>query len=257
MLKLSASSIGTYDKCNKKYYYTYINKPDIVKPDWSHLEAGKFCHRVLELLHLHLMSNVVPQTEYSKLMSKFFAEASKEFNKDILRPDLPEIKKMLSDYLKVLKRDGLPEVIGVEIAFKFEIEDFVVKGFIDRIDRIGPGEYRIVDYKTSKNPKYLDSFQLLLYAIAVKELYADAQKIWGSYVLLKHESTTKDWEFTQKDIDKAIKTILDTGGKIKADQLWKKKPTRLCDWCDFKSICLDKWTENDFWSEDATQTPGD
>lgn len=245
MIKLSASSIGTFDKCAKKYYFTYIEKPDIAKKDWSHLEAGSYCHRVLELFHIHLMNNVVPQNEYSKLLSQFMSEALKEFKKDILKNDWAEIKQMLQAYLSRLKKEGLTEVVGVEIPFNFQIGDYVVKGFIDRLDRIGPGQYKVVDYKTSKNPKYLDSFQLLLYAIAVKEMYADARELSGAYVLLKHSSDLKEWEFSQKDIDDAINKIVKTGDRIKTEKVWRKKVTKLCDWCDFKTICLDAWTEEE------------
>lgn len=101
----------------------------------------------------------------------------------------------------------------------------------------------MVDYKTNKNPKYLTNFQLLLYALAIKEKFPDAKLIHGSYILLKHGSKTMDWTFTEKDYQKTLKLIKDVGVSISTDKIWEKKPSVLCNWCDFQSICQDNWAE--------------
>jgi putative RecB family exonuclease len=243
MLKLSASSMGTYEKCPKKYHYQYIEKPDIVKPDWTHLEFGKCAHRALELFHIDIMNNVRTPSDYSNIMRDSFKQAVSEFRMEILKPELPFLKSIIQDYLNLVKTDGLPPVVGVEHSFEFDIGGYIVRGFIDRIDKIGPGEYRVVDYKTNKNPKYLTSFQLLLYGLAMQRIFPDMEKLHGRYILLKHKSITKDWSFTSKDLEDTKNKILAIGESISTDQAWEKKPTMLCDWCDFKSICQDSWSD--------------
>ncbi len=241
MLKLSASSMGTYDKCPKKYHYTYIEKPKIEEKEWIHLEFGSCAHKVLELFHLDLIQNIHTPEEYPIIMRKSFQKALEEFNAKLLQPELPYLREILQDYLDYIKYFGLPQVISTEKPFNYSVGDFLVRGIIDRIDRVNPGEYHVVDYKTSKSDKYLTDFQLILYALAVQKMYPDAKVIHGSYCMLKHKSKLKKWTFSEDDYVKTQETVLRLGTSISLDQVWYKKPTFLCDWCDYKSICQDSW----------------
>ena len=70
------------------------------------------------------------------------------------------MREVIQEYLNNIKKNGMPNVIGVEMPFSFNIDDkSVVRGYIDRVDRVAPGEYRVVDYKTSKNEKYLSELK--------------------------------------------------------------------------------------------------
>jgi len=245
MLKLSASSIGTHEKCPKQYQYRYIIKPDVPPTDWSFLEFGKCAHRVLELFHEHLLYNVEDPSRYPDIMKVAFKKALKEFNMGILKPELPALKEVIQDYLNAIKENGLPPVIHNELSFELMVGNYMVRGFIDRIDKIADGEYHVVDYKTNKNPKYLTNFQLLLYAMVVKSKYPDAEIIHGSYILLKHKSRTKDWTFTEKDYQDTIDKINRVGKDITLGTSWEKRPSILCNWCDYYTICQGSWTGED------------
>jgi CRISPR/Cas system-associated exonuclease Cas4 (RecB family) len=233
--------MGTYKKCPKKYHYQYIEKPDVPKQDWSHLEFGKCAHRVLELFHEDLIKNVRDRNEYAKIMRDSFKLGLSEFDKNILRDDLPELKQTLQIYLNNIFKNGLPQVIYNEKSFDFKVGENHVRGFIDRIDKVSDIEYRIVDYKTNKNPKYLTNFQLLLYALALKEMIPEAKIISGSYILLKHQCKTLDYTFTEDDYKKTLDEIKNIGHSIDTNVIWKKEPSILCNWCEFQNICQGSW----------------
>jgi putative RecB family exonuclease len=243
MLKLSASSMGTYEKCPKSYHYRYIDKPKIEKKEWPHLEFGTCAHRVLELFHMDLCENVRTVEEWPIVMRDSFKKALKESNIELLQQDMPLLRTILQDYLNNLRETGLTEVVATELPFNFKIGEFTIRGVIDRIDKVGPGEYHVVDYKTSKSSKYLKDFQLILYAIAIKILYPDAVKISGSYCMLKHKSVLKSWDFSDEDLDRVRAKILDIGTSITIDEKWETKESFLCNWCDYKTICLDSWVD--------------
>lgn len=246
-LKMSVSSIGTYDKCPKKYWYQYIEKPDIVKPKWDHLEFGSYIHLVLEKFHKYLLEQFLPTSEYSSLMKKCMQEALKDFDQDILAKDIGMIKTTLQSYLDQLKKNGTPNVIYVERPFLQEIGDYIIRGFIDRIDRVSDGHYHVVDYKTSKDPRYLTPFQLYVYSLVIQEEFPDAQKITGSYMLLKHNCSYKTWEISEAEITDTRNKIMKYGDLISTDMSgdkpWEKKPSKLCDFCDFKDLCQNNWTD--------------
>jgi ATP-dependent helicase/DNAse subunit B len=250
MPKLSVSSMGTYEKCPKKYHYRYIEKPEVKAQDWNFLEIGKFEHRVLELFHLEIMKRIVEPSEYSSLLGKCYKQALPEFKYEVLKKEIPEIRIDLQDYLDMIRAEGLPNVVACEKPYSIKIGEHTVHGFIDRIDKIDDDFYHVVDYKTSKNPKYLDSFQLIVYAIAIKEMYPEVKKVKGSYSLLKHKSKKLSWTFGEEDYNKAIDKILTIGENIQIGTKWEKKKSKLCDFCDYLEICQGKKIDNSYIDED-------
>ena len=253
MIKLSVSSIDTFKKCAKKYHYRYIEKVAVDKTKWNFTEFGSCAHRILELFHERADLNT-KQSDYSSIMKKCFVDAVKEFDYSVLNEkvwspngDIKGIlylKDLMQEYLDILKRDGMPNVIKNELAYSLDLGDgAIIRGYIDRIDLIGDGVYKVIDYKTSKSPKYLNDFQLLVYSNAVKQLYPDAKKIVGSYMLLKHGFKEKEYDFSESDLTLCMDDVMKNLDNIRIEKNWAKNPTRLCDWCDYKDLCFGKWIE--------------
>lgn len=256
--KFSVSSLDTHKKCPKKYHYRYIEKPDVIAQKWAFTELGSCAHRILELFHEKLNKSEVPREEFPALMKTCFIEGVKEFDINILQEEtwMPQgpmegtkaLRIMIQSYLDVIRGlDALPNVIGTEMPYSFELEDgSIVRGFIDRVDKIEEGVYHVVDYKTSKDPKYLSDFQLLVYAEALRRKFGDVKKVYGSYVMLKHNCSSKDFTFTLSDMDKCNKILHKKSSAVYSDMTngsWVKKPSILCQWCDYRSICQDDWAE--------------
>jgi CRISPR/Cas system-associated exonuclease Cas4 (RecB family) len=246
--------MDTYEKCPKKYHYRYIEKPDVPQNKWGFTEFGSCAHMVLELFHKKIMENKVDKSQYSIIMKESFKTAVKEFDLNMLEdpvwtPDgdksgLIYLREIMQVYLNNIKANGMPNVIGVEMPFNFKIDkETLVRGFIDRVDKVGPGEYHVVDYKTSKNPKYLSSFQLLVYSEALRRRFKDVKVVHGSFVMLKHDCKSYDYTFTLDDLKDCERSIVKKAGFIDTDITWVKKPSILCRWCDYRAICQDAWAE--------------
>jgi CRISPR/Cas system-associated exonuclease Cas4 (RecB family) len=246
--------MDTYTKCPKKYHYRYIEKPDVPQAKWGFTEFGSCAHLILELFHKEVKENNTDPSQYSILLKECFKKGVKEFDLSILeepvwmpngdQSGLIALREIMQTYLDKVRSEGLPDVIGIEMPFNFKInDDTTVRGFIDRVDRVGPGEYRVLDYKTSKNMKYLTGFQLLVYAEALRRRFKDVEVVHGSYLMLKHNCLTKDYTFTLDDLGACRKTILKKASYIDTDSTWVKKPSILCRWCDYRAICQDAWAE--------------
>jgi len=239
LLKLSASSMKTFDQCPKKYFYNYIAREP--RKQWDHFDLGNLCHKTLEIFHEIYMTEGARGGSLSSLMSHSFTEARKDFLRtkgDIIA----EAKKLVQNYLKYVSQNGMPHVKGVETSFKLNItDDILVRGFLDRVDILPTnGIFHIVDYKTTKNKRYLEPFQLLIYGLWLISEYPDVETFKASYVLLRHNSTSKSYEFNREDIDKVKKKILTFADSIRncgEEDNWVPITGPLCNWCDFKQIC--------------------
>ncbi len=133
-----------------------------------------------------------------------------------------------------------PAALFLEKAFNFKVADgqdsYVVRGVVDRIDQIDGG-LKLVDYKTGK-PKdkltFQDKEQLLIYQLAIKELFKQEIKALAFYYL----DNNSEVEFigSAKDLEKIKIKIINTIKEIKQGR-FAAKPGALCAWCDFKEIC--------------------
>jgi CRISPR/Cas system-associated exonuclease Cas4 (RecB family) len=151
ILKLSASSIKTYEQCPRKYWYNYIEKPKIEKKEWDHLTLGNFVHKVLEDFHNILIKDGSDNHRRTMGFVCKQAEQEENYKGEIKYKMTPEVRKqvrsMLMDYLELLERDGLPDVQANEDRFNVKLgEDLLIRGVIDRVDLYNE-LYHIVDYK--------------------------------------------------------------------------------------------------------------
>ncbi len=235
LLKISASSVKSFDQCPRKYFFNYIQRAP--KKQWDHFDLGNICHKTLEIFHKIYKKEGTKKRSLDKIMSYAFSVIRQDF-KHVTDSMLLEAKNMLLDYLQFVKKNGMPIVKGVETPFEFNItEDILIRGFIDRIDIMKDGRFRIIDYKTTKNVKYLDKFQLLVYGLWLQREYPSVDSFRGSYVLLRHGSKLKDYDFNINDVEKTKKELITYAKNIREENDWTPIPTILCNWCDFKEIC--------------------
>jgi len=86
------------------------------------------------------------------------------------------------------------EILSLESKNSFPIKTSAgvlpVNYIMDRLDKIGPNEYRVVDYKSNRigltAAQLRKKLQARLYALMVQIKYKDAQKIWVQFEFLRH-----------------------------------------------------------------------
>ena len=253
----SYSKMEVFKNCPLQYRYKYIEKK--YSQDTSiALELGSLCHYVLEQkgkmivsgetvdyekLNDILMNGVTETDEKTKeellginqLKRKYFEVWHEADNASGASYD--EKIKLFDKVLHEEMEDTDWKPTYFEKPFEFVWDNKVVlKGFIDRIDTKN-GQYRTVDYKTSKKvyeqSKLATSLQFGVYALAILNEFG-VLPIESEYRFIliddKQYALTKGWE------NRLIKAMDKVFGDIEASEkksVFVPKPSPLCHWCNF------------------------
>lgn len=245
--KYSFSQFSAYSSCPLQYKFAFILKiPSLTKNQFI---FGQLIHHSLYQFLLPLVSS--PQASLFDNTKK--PVLKKEDLLAIYRNNFsPDNWESASDREKFYKEGennlnlfydnflsaSLPDIMFLEKSFTIKIGQEVVKGTIDRIDRLADGTVEIADYKTG-NPKeslkYEDKKQLLLYQIVAEELLGLKVSSLAFYYLkngskLAFVAKDKELEKIREEIIKIIK-------EIKSHNFVPTPDERICKHCDFNNIC--------------------
>jgi len=243
-LRLSPSAVGEYENCPQQYKYRKIDK--LPEPPSLDAERGTLVHTVLQDLFEIPASRRSFESAVELLPSRWSAQMA----------DKPALQGMVTNEKEWLDRASalIKTYFTLENPTTFEAthremhleNDFdanvYLHGYVDRLDVAQTGEVRIVDYKTGKAPKpgweEKALFQLRVYALLYWKntgvLPRLLQLIYlGDGKVVKSNPTIAQIEATEKTLRRVAQDIFISIEK----EYWPPKPSRLCDWCYFKSIC--------------------
>lgn len=152
-------------------------------------------------------------------------------------------EKYLADYYRRYAPFTREKTIALEENITIDLDGsgaYRLTGFIDRLAEAGDGRYEIHDYKTNSRlplAQYLhEDRQLALYMIGVKDRYPDARDvrlIWHFLAFDKEMDSTRT-EAQLQALKDQTRVLIDV---IEREERFSARPSFLCDWCEFKSLC--------------------
>jgi putative RecB family exonuclease len=233
-MKLSYSSINTYETCPAKYRFQYRDKlPTSGSPA---LTFGDVLHRTLYRFHDRPVPVAPSMDELLEMLeSEWTGDGFRDPSEEQLYLD--HARQILTGYYK--ENAGSFRIpAALEFRFSVEVEGVQLNGMIDRMDRIPGGGYEIIDYKTNRRlpPKAVvdRDLQLSLYYLAAREIWGIEPERLTLYYLLPGQrmSTFR----TAADADELRRRIGTVAERIAAG-MFEPRQNPLCDWCDFQQVC--------------------
>jgi len=211
MVKWSYSSISLFQQCPKKYYHLRVAK-DVKEKESEALLYGTRVHKVAEEYVRDGVS--IPQA-------------------------FSYIKNPIDTILETNEGETHCELkLGVTERLKpcgFFDEDVWYRGVIDLLILDEKNNKAIiVDYKTGKNPKYADTKQLELMALAVFKHYEWVRTIKAGLLFLVNPALIKAEYLTSHQHDLWLKWVQEVSGlgKCIENDVWNAKPNFTCrNWC--------------------------
>ncbi|MFN3301556.1 MAG: ATP-dependent helicase [Patescibacteria group bacterium] len=242
--KFSYTQLRVFEICPKQYKYAHILQlPGRPKFTFS---FGHSIHNTLRDFYLRYQeTKKVPSLEeLLEIYEKNWLDDWYESKEQELERKEKGRQALIEFYKKHQEKFKIPKFI--EKGFNIKIGNYTIKGVIDRIDVLKPGgesgvdHVEIIDYKTGEIPKdkrnELD--QLLIYALAVREVFHDLPTRLTYYYIDANQSISVD-DF-EDDLAHFKEKIIDMIDKIlKSDFAPTPNPWK-CRNCDFREICEDR-----------------
>ncbi len=229
---LSASDIDTYRTCPLKYKFARVFR--IPQEPTLHQRFGILIHQVLERFHARDAASL---PELLGLLDAGwrrggFGDSEEE------RQLRGKATGSLSRYHERFQSEE-SEPIWFERQFTFKLGKHLLRGRVDRVDRLPGGEYELIDYKTGrpKSPEQLaDDVQLSLYAVGAREAWRlDASRQAYYYLLDDQKVAVPTDERDRADWVCEVATEVAEG--ILSQGFEPTPSFQACSTCDYRLVC--------------------
>ena len=244
--KTSYTRFSDYENCPLQYLLKQVLGLD---PETSyHMAYGSLMHRVLEKAE----SGKLPKT-----FDALWEEAQRLWRDDAYPPGAisdflqRDCREIIQRYVD-LEADNGHKTLATEEEFKFDVNGWLVRGKIDRIDECGRDGIRLIDYKTSNSYKWDEEaktdLQLATYFLACAR--ADNLKTFGAaktaeLLYLRHVRGNQIRRATQmpKKADDGTQWVVVTEQRIVEllqgieSENFAPSPEAECRFCKFKPLC--------------------
>jgi DNA helicase-2/ATP-dependent DNA helicase PcrA len=230
-LMLSATDIETYRTCPLKYKFARVFR--IPSEPTINQRFGILVHQVLERYH-GAESAGLP-TLLSLLEAGWrrggFGDSEEE------RQLRAKATQALVRYHDRFRADDA-EPVWFERSFQFRMGPHLLRGRVDRVDKLPAGGYELIDYKTGR-PKSAaqlrDDVQLSLYAVGAREAWQLEAAQQAYYYVLDDEKVPV--QRSEEDRDWITETVLEVADGILGQGFEPTPSFAACSICDYRIAC--------------------
>ncbi len=233
---LSASDIDTYRTCPLRYKFARVFR--IPQEPTLHQRFGILIHQVLERYHAAADPGA-PPAPLAELLGLLeagwrrggFGDSEEERQ---LRG------KAAAALARYHERAGSEESqpVWFERSFTFRLGPHLLRGRVDRVDRLPSGEYELIDYKTGR-PKTAEQLaedvQLSLYAIGAREAWSLEASRGAYYYLLDDQKVAVPGDEERAEWIRSVAGEVAAG--IKAQEFEPTPSIQACSMCDYRLVC--------------------
>jgi DNA helicase-2/ATP-dependent DNA helicase PcrA len=229
---LSASDIDTYRTCPLKYKFARVFR--IPQEPTVHQRFGILVHQVLERFHGEGARGSL--AELLGLLDARWRRAG--FG------DSEEERQLRGKATAALERyhqrfqSEEAQPLWFERPFTFRLGPHLLRGRVDRVDRLPGGEYELIDYKTGRpksSAQLADDVQLSLYAVGAREAWSLEASRQAYYYILDDEKVSVDEDADRTEWIRDVATEVAEG--ILSQGFEPTPSYAACSICDYRLMC--------------------
>jgi DNA helicase II / ATP-dependent DNA helicase PcrA len=231
---LSASDIDTYRTCPLKYKFARVFR--IPQEPTIHQRFGILVHQVLERFHGREETGGSLPELLGLLDAGWrrggFGDSEEE------RQLRGKAATALTRYHERFQTEEV-EPMWFERAFTFKLGPHLLRGRVDRVDRLPGGEYELIDYKTGRpksEAQLAEDVQLSLYAVGAREAWSlEASRQAYYYVLDDEKVSVPDEDGSRAEWIREV--TMEVGEGILSQGFEPTPSFSACSICDYRLVC--------------------
>jgi DNA helicase II / ATP-dependent DNA helicase PcrA len=232
---LSATDIDTYRTCPLKYKFARVFR--IPQEPTLHQRFGILVHQVLERYHADTSRPSPNLPELLGLLEAGWRRGGFGGSEEE-RQLRGKATAALTRYHERFQSEH-SEPVWFERQFTFKLGRHVLRGRVDRVDRLPGGEYELIDYKTGR-PKsaaqLADDVQLSLYAVGARESWQLEASSQAYYYLLDDQKVAVADEGGDRG-EWVCDVATEVAEGIRAQGFEPTPSVSACSWCDYRLAC--------------------
>ena len=221
--------------CSCPFKYNLGYNLEFSRPGTKYANRGTVFHEIMETVNLNLIEGEkISKDELIEITHETYGAM---FDIEENPEEYEEFKENVINYYENYAVNK--EVLGAELAFEINRNDYILNGAIDLIYKESENEIVILDYKYAEyDENHIDGYikQSHLYAVAVKELdeFKDytLKKAIIHFVLNDYQHVV---EINEEDINNELKGLDEVAGKIKKGSFSKNSDD--CETCVYRIFC--------------------
>jgi DNA helicase-2/ATP-dependent DNA helicase PcrA len=239
---MSAGDIDTYRACPLKYKFARVLR--IPQEPTLHQRFGILVHQVLERYHAPVDRQPGPDpAARTPGLSELLGLLDAGWRRGGFGDSQPErqlrgkASVALTRYHRRFASESA-QPVWFERQFTFPLGPHLLRGRVDRVDRLPGGEYELIDYKTGR-PKsaaaLAEDVQLSLYAVGARESWRLDASRQAYYYLLDDEKVAVPDDGNRGEWVREVATEVAAG--IRAQDFEPTPSLTACSLCDYRLLC--------------------
>jgi DNA helicase-2/ATP-dependent DNA helicase PcrA len=228
---LSASDIETYRLCPLKYKFARVFR--IPQEPTIYQRFGIVLHQVLERFH---QSESPGRDDLFDLFEASWRRAGFGDTDDELQFRERALDALDRYWERVRDQEGEPE--WFERSFSFQLGPHLLRGRVDRVDRLPDGSYELIDYKTGKAKSEEDlrtDIQLSVYQMGARESWGVRTSAQSYMYVMTGEKVPV--LHSEEELDRVRATVARIGEGILRQEFQPTPSAEICSFCDYRIIC--------------------
>jgi DNA helicase II / ATP-dependent DNA helicase PcrA len=230
-LVLSATDIETYRTCPLKYKFARVFR--IPSEPTLNQRFGILVHQVLERYHAGESTGLPALLGLLEAGWRRGGFGDSEEERQ-LRAKATQALMRYHDRF----REEDAEPLWFERSFQFRMGPHLLRGRVDRVDRLPAGGYELIDYKTGR-PKTAaqlrDDVQLSLYAVGAREAWQLESARQAYYYVL--DDAKVPVQRSDEDREWIAETVLEVADGILGQGFEPTPSFAACSVCDYRIAC--------------------
>jgi len=230
-LLLSATDIETYRTCPLKYKFARVFR--IPSEPTMNQRFGILVHQVLERYHGAENAGL---PELLGLLEAGWRRGGFGDSEEERQFRAKATQALVRYHDRFREEAGEP--VWFERAFQFRLGPHLLRGRVDRVDRLPDGGYELIDYKTGR-PKTAaqlrEDVQLSLYAVGARESWELEAASQAYYYVL--DDTKVPVERSEEDRDWITETVFTVADGIQSQGFEPTPSWAACSMCDYRIAC--------------------